>query len=126
LLGCGWLSLALGLVGMALPVLPTAPFVLLAAACFLRSSSAMHRWLVEHPRFGVHIRDYLAGRGLRRRSKAVALVTLWASVALSTLVFVPLLAIDVAIVATAAAVSVYILRLPTCPVAGAGPSESCR
>jgi len=114
LLACGWLSFGLGIVGMFLPILPTAPFILLAAACFMRSSESLHRWLVEHPTFGIHIKDYLDGRGLRRRSKVVALLTLWASVSVSVLLLVPLLAIDIAIVVIAAAVTVYILRLPTC------------
>jgi uncharacterized membrane protein YbaN (DUF454 family) len=115
LLACGWLALGLGAVGIFVPVLPTAPFVLLAAACFMRSSERLHRWLVEHPTFGSHISDYLAGDGLKRRTKVVALTTLWASVAVSTVFFVPLLVADLLIIAIAAGVSVYILRLPTCP-----------
>lgn len=114
LLALGWLFLGIGAVGIAVPVLPTAPFVLLAAACFLRSSERLHAWLVSHPRFGRHIEDYLAGRGLRARTKAVALSTLWASVLASAYFFVPLFIVDLLMVAVAAAVSVYILRLPTC------------
>ena len=114
LLALGWLFLGLGALGLFLPVLPTTPFVLLAAACFLRSSERLHRWLVEHPTFGVHIGDYLEGKGLQRRTKVVALVTLWASVSFSTVFFVPLPVADIIIVAIAAAVTVYILRLPTC------------
>ncbi|NLE23181.1 MAG: DUF454 domain-containing protein [Actinobacteria bacterium] len=110
---CGWTSLGLGVAGLALPVLPTVPFVLLAAACFLRGSERRHRWLVSHPVFGPPIADYLAGRGLRPRAKAVALLALWTSVLLSVVAFVPLLAADVAMLVVAAAVSVYILRLPT-------------
>jgi hypothetical protein len=124
LLACGWTSLGLGAAGLVLPILPTVPFVLLAAACFLRGSERHYRWLVSHPVFGPHIADYHAGKGLRRRAKIVALVTLWASVLLSVLVFVPVLAADVAMLAVAAAVSVYILRLPTCRDAGDdGPGE---
>jgi uncharacterized membrane protein YbaN (DUF454 family) len=122
LLICGWLALGLGMIGIVLPVLPTTPFVLLAAACFLRSSKKLHTWLVSSPRFGPHINNYLAGRGLRQRTKVVALVMLWASVLSSAHFFVSLLAVDLAMVAVAAAVSVYILRLPT--YAGAGPHRS--
>ncbi|MGE5229565.1 MAG: YbaN family protein, partial [Deltaproteobacteria bacterium] len=61
LLACGWTSLGLGVVGLAVPVLPTVPFVLLAAACFVRSSERCHRWLVTHPVFGRHVADYEAG-----------------------------------------------------------------
>jgi len=114
LLGCGWGALGLGTLGMFVPVLPTAPFVLLAAACFMRSSERLHRWLVEHPTFGSHIEDYLAGKGLRRRTKVVALATLWGSVTLSVALFIPLLAVDAVVIVVAAAVTVYIVRLPTC------------
>ena len=113
LLACGWTSLGLGAAGLVLPLLPTVPFVLLAAACFLSGSEKQYRWLVSHPVFGPHISDYLAGRGLRPRAKVTALATLWASVLLSVLVFIPLRAADVVVLAIAAAVSVYILRLPT-------------
>ena len=115
LLACGWLALGLGAVGMFVPILPTAPLVLLAAACFMRSSESLHAWLVEHPRFGPHISDYLAGRGIRRRAKVLAVVTLWASVALSSAYLVPVPFARVAIVVIAAAVTVYLLAMPTCP-----------
>lgn len=114
LLACGWIALVLGAIGLVLPLLPTTPFVLVAAACFLRSSTRMHRWLVTHPTLGCHVEDYLAGRGLKRRTKVVALATLWASVLLSATFFVPHLIVDVALIAIAVGVSVYILRLPTC------------
>lgn len=117
LLACGWAFLGLGALGLALPVLPTAPFVLLAAACFMRSSERLHGWLVGHQVFGRHIRDYLAGRGLQSRTKTVALTTLWASVLASVVFVVPHLAVDLLLIAIAAAVSVYLLRLPTCPPA---------
>jgi uncharacterized membrane protein YbaN (DUF454 family) len=130
---CGWIALGLGVVGIAVPVLPTVPFLLLAAACFLRSSKRWHAWLVSHPVFGRHIADYLEGRGLRARTKVVALAMLWASMLLSVLVFVPLLAVDVLLLAIAAAVSVYLLRLPTSSESGeseclerTGSPESCR
>jgi uncharacterized membrane protein YbaN (DUF454 family) len=123
LLACGWASLGLGLVGLVVPVLPTVPFVLLAAACFVRSSERCHRWLVTHPVFGRHIADYEAGRGIARRAKIVALATLWASVLLSAVLFVPLLAADVVMVAVAAAVTIYILRLPTADAPPVAPQD---
>jgi hypothetical protein len=118
LLACGWIALALGVVGLFLPVLPTAPFVLLAAACFARSSERLHDWLIEHPVFGAHIESYLAGKGLHRRTKAIALATLWVSVGVSALLLVPFLIVDLALVLIATAVTVYLLRLPTCESPG--------
>jgi uncharacterized membrane protein YbaN (DUF454 family) len=54
----GWLCLGLGFVGIFLPLLPTTPFVLLAAFCFSRSSARLHRWLLAQPTFGPIIRDW--------------------------------------------------------------------
>ena len=68
----GWGFLALGLVGVVLPVLPTTPFVLLAAWCFSRSSERLHRWLLEHRTFGPLVRDWEAHGVIRLRAKLLA------------------------------------------------------
>ena len=115
LLVLGWLFLGLGALGLFLPVLPTTPFVLLAAACFLRSSERLHSWLLAHPTFGKQITDYLDGKGLRPKTKVVAITTLWASIIASAILFVPYLVGDVAMVLVAAGVTLYLLRLPTAP-----------
>lgn len=122
LLACGWLAVALGTLGIAVPVLPTTPFVLLAAACFVRSSERLHDWLLSSPRFGPLIRDYLEGRGLTARTKAVALVMLWAGVLTSAVLFVPLRVVDLLLIVIAVGVSVYILRLPLRPIR-VGPKQ---
>lgn len=105
--------MALGVVGIFLPLLPTTPFLLLAAACFAKSSDRMHRWLLDNRWFGNYIRDYREGRGVPLRAKAVALVTLWASMGYAVFYCVPLFAVKVLLVAVAAAVSVHLLRLKT-------------
>lgn len=113
LIALGWVFLGLGTVGLFLPVLPTTPFVLLAAACFLRSSEKLHAWLLSHPRFGSHIADYMEGKGLTQRTKAVAVATLWMSVLASAFLFVPYLLADTILVAVAIGVTIYLLRLPS-------------
>lgn len=100
---------------MALPVLPTTPFILLAAACFMYSSERAHAWLVDHPKFGFHIEDYLEGRGIRARAKIVAITTLWLSVGLSVWHFIPILWVDILVIVIAIGVTWYLLSLPTCP-----------
>lgn len=115
LLACGWLFLGLGTLGLALPVLPTTPFVLLAAACFLRSSERLHSWLVAHPVFGPQVADYLDGKGLKRRVKFVAISMLWTSVIGSAAFIVPFFVADMAMILVAAGVTVYLLRQPTAP-----------
>lgn len=72
----GLLALALGLVGIVVPLLPTTPLLLLAAFCFARSSPRLEMWLVEHPRFGPPIRDWRAEGAISRRGKVAALVAI--------------------------------------------------
>jgi len=68
-IAAGFLSLALGLLGVVTPILPTVPFVLLAAACFARGSARWEAWLLAHPRWGPMVRDWRATRSVPRRAK---------------------------------------------------------
>jgi uncharacterized membrane protein YbaN (DUF454 family) len=70
----GWACVALGAVGVVLPVLPTTPFLLLAAACFDRSSPRFHRWLLSTKLFGPMIENWQRGRFIEKRSKRIALI----------------------------------------------------
>jgi hypothetical protein len=72
----GLLFLGLGGLGVVLPLLPTTPFVLLAAGCFARSSPRLHRWLLDSQLFGPILRDWEQHRCVPRRAKVVALVTM--------------------------------------------------
>lgn len=80
LIATGSLSLGLAFLGAILPVVPTVPFLLVAAACFMRSSKRMHAWMLEHPLFGKELGDYIEGRGVLLRTKAIAMLTVWTSV----------------------------------------------
>lgn len=113
LLACGWLFVGLGAIGMLLPIIPTVPFLLLAAACFARSSGRLHRWLLDHPTFGPLLRDYEAGLGLSAKAKAVSITTMWISIGVSTVFFVPYLVADVIMLAAAVAATIYLLLIPT-------------
>ena len=68
----GFLSLVLGVLGIVLPLLPTTPFVLLAAFCFSCGSERCDQWLLSHPRFGPLVRDWRAHRALSLRAKQLA------------------------------------------------------
>lgn len=108
----GTVALLVGVIGIVVPLLPTTPFVLLASACYLRGSERLHRWLLSHGRLGAYIRDFEAGRGIPRRAKIVALGVLWISVvhAIGQLASPP---VAVGLLALAAGVTTYLLRLPT-------------
>jgi uncharacterized membrane protein YbaN (DUF454 family) len=83
LIGSGVLCVGLGLLGAVLPLLPTTPFLLLAAACFARSSDRLHRWLYTNRFFGDYLRRFQAGEGLPLQAKVSVLVFLWLSLGLS-------------------------------------------
>ena len=107
----GVVSTGMAVVGAFVPLLPTVPLLLLAAACFARSSETLHRRLLEHPRLGPLVRAYRDGT-VPRRAKVTAIAAIWASILASALV-VPLPWVRVLLIAVAAAVTVYLVRLPT-------------
>lgn len=111
LFGLGSLSVALGVVGIFLPLLPTTPFLLLAAGCFVRSSDRFYSWLVSHPVLSKYILAYLDGSGIPRKAKYYTLLTMWLTMGVSALI-VPLWQVQVLLLCTAVMVSTYIWRLP--------------
>lgn len=104
--------MALGVLGAFLPVLPTTPFLLLAAACYVRSSERHYRWIMENRVLGPAIRDYHERRAIRPRVKAAALVFLWASLAVS-MWRVGSAPVDLIITCVGVASTAMILRIPT-------------
>ncbi|MEM1176029.1 MAG: YbaN family protein [Pseudomonadota bacterium] len=79
----GILALALGMLGAALPLLPTTPFILLAAYCFAHSSEKWHRWLLAHRTFGPLIQHWRDHRAISRRTKVVSVIMMAAVLMLS-------------------------------------------
>lgn len=77
----GMIAVTLGTIGLFLPILPTVPFLLLAAFCFARSNPAWERRVLEHPRFGPPILAWRERRAISRRGKTAALLALTASAA---------------------------------------------
>ena len=111
LLVLGSVSLALGVLGIFLPVLPTTPFLLLTAACYVRSSTRFYQWLLTHPVLSRYILAYLEGKGLPRQAKRYTLLLMWFTMSISMLI-VPLWQVKAFMLITAIAVSTYIWRLP--------------
>ena len=73
----GTLSLAIGVIGVFLPVLPTTPFLLVAAYCYMRSSNRLYAWLLRHKVFGVYIYNYITYKAISRNAKIFSLMFLW-------------------------------------------------
>ena len=116
LLAVGWVAVLCGVIGIFLPVVPTTPFLLLAAACFVRSSRRFYEWLVSHRWLGPWLRDYLEGNGIPARGKAYTIATMWVSIGISCWL-VPLLWARIGMLMSAVLVTLYILRQRTLPVA---------
>lgn len=98
----GFMALCLGAVGAVLPLLPTTPFVLLAALCFGQSSPRLHAWLVGHSHFGPLIENWRLRRAIAPRHKAVAVTAMASTFALSAFMGAPMLALQGAALAGAA------------------------
>lgn len=115
LICCGWVSILAGVVGIFLPLVPTVPFLLLAAVCFGKSSLRFHSWLIEHNHLGPLIRDYLHGGGIPLRAKRMAIGMVWVSFPASAFLFVKVEWLSILLIAIAAGITLYLLRLPTTP-----------
>ena len=112
-LAAGLLFLALGALGVFIPVLPTTPFLLLAAAMFMRSSGRLYLWLTTHRVFGPFIRNYRLYRAVPLRSKVVALTFLYLTIGYSVIYVTGNWWLRSLLLAIAAGVSWHILKLKT-------------
>lgn len=108
----GCLSLALGMIGVILPLLPTVPFLLLATFCFARSSPRLHNWLITHPTYGAHIVAWQERGAIENRAKRLATGTIVLAFVLAVLLGAPLKALILQVVVLSL-VLVFIWTRPT-------------
>ena len=111
----GLTSLGVGAVGVFVPLLPTIPFLLLAAACFLRSSDRLYQWLMNHRIFGSYIRNYREHRAMSITSKILVISLLWITIGYSILQVVQILVIQIILFMIAFGVTIHIITLKTPP-----------
>jgi uncharacterized membrane protein YbaN (DUF454 family) len=115
LITIGIAAVGLGILGIFLPLLPTTPFLLLAAACFIRSSDRLYQWLIHNKWFGSYIRNYREHKAIPLRAKVIALVLLWTTMAYSAFALIDHWALRALLFLVAAGVTVYLLSLKTVP-----------
>lgn len=113
LIGAGTVCVALGLVGVFMPVLPTTPFMLLAAACYARSSERFYRRLVANPTFGPTIVEWQRHRSIPYRTKGYAIVLMSATLATSIVFFVANPWLKAVLAALGVTVAVWLWRIPS-------------
>ena len=111
ILSIGFCATGLGILGIFLPVLPTVPLLLLAAACFARSSDRFHQWLVNHDRLGPMIKSYTSGQGIPLRAKLTAIGMICFVFPISVYIVHPLW-LKYLLVIIAISITLYLLSLP--------------
>ena len=108
----GTISLVVGIVGIFVPILPTTPLLLLAAACYCRSSERTYRALLNSRILGSYIRGYREGRGLPLPAKIVIVVLLWVTIGLSARLVAPSWVLVGILVAIALGVTLHLAMIP--------------
>lgn len=111
LIAAGTVSVFLGILGIILPLLPTTPFLLLAAASYAKSSEKFYNWLITNRFFGSYIRNYREGNGIPLKIKVSAISFLWITILITSFFFVPVIAVKILLIAIAAGVTVHIVKI---------------
>ena len=112
ILAVGFIATGLAVFGIFLPPLPTVPLLLLAAACFARSSERFHNWLLNHQKLGPMIHCYLNGQGIPLRAKITAIGLIWFSISISVFFINPFW-LKFLLVIIGISVTLYLLSLAT-------------
>jgi len=110
-LGC--ISLAVGVIGIFLPLIPTTGPLLLAAVCFDRSSPRFHSWLMNNRYLGGYIKNYREGRGLPMMQKVCTIGLLWTTITISIVFAVDAMWGKALLALIAIAVTLHVATLPT-------------
>lgn len=111
LLILGWLAIVLGTLGIVLPLLPTTPFMLLAAWCFARSSPRFHEWLLWRSPFGRYLRHWQQHRAMPPRTKGRAIALIIPTFAIS-IALVKILWVRSMLLAMLALLVAFMWRIP--------------
>jgi len=115
----GSISLFFGIIGIFLPLLPTTPFLLLTAACYIRSSERMYNWFLNNRWFGEYIRNYQSGRGIPLKTKLFAISSMWITMCISVILVaqnipriqVTIMLVTLIIIGTG--VTIHLIKIPT-------------
>lgn len=109
----GIILVLIGTIGIFLPVLPTTIFLILASACFIKSSPRAHQWLRNHKLFGQYIKNYEEKSGLTLKSKFFNILFLWIMISISILFFTSEIVIKIVLLLIAIGVTIHLLMIKT-------------
>ncbi len=109
----GTISVCLGVIGIFVPVLPTTPFLLLAAACYTRGSKKLYERLINHPVLGEYIKNYREGRGIPLKAKIISISLLWLTIGFSVLFIIENLLLRILLIIIAICVTIHLVSIKT-------------
>jgi uncharacterized membrane protein YbaN (DUF454 family) len=109
----GLVSLGLGVAGIFLPVLPTTPLLLLAAALFLRGNRKLYDWLLNHPKLGPYITNFMKHKSIPLKIKIISITMLWATLLFCAIAVAEHWALRVLFIGIAIGVTIHILSYKT-------------
>lgn len=109
----GTLFTGIGVVGIFVPILPTTPFLLLAAACYARSSQRFYNWLLNNRYFGSYIKSYIQRKGVPLKIKVLTVVLLWITIGASVIFAVQVFIVKVILILIAVGVTIHIICIKT-------------
>ncbi len=113
LVAIGTVAVALGMIGVFIPILPTTPFLLVAAYCYARSSRRFYRWLLTNRWCGEYVRNYREGRGIPLKHKIITAALLWLTILYSVFRVVSLWWVEVILLGIAVAVTIHLITIKT-------------
>jgi uncharacterized membrane protein YbaN (DUF454 family) len=113
LVGSGTFFLVLGIIGIFIPILPTTPFLLLAAACYARGSKKIYNWLINNKWLGEYVKNYREGKGIPLTIKIISITLLWITIIFSAIIIVSNYFIQIILIIIAIGVTIHILTIKT-------------
>jgi len=108
----GSVFLGIGFIGIIVPGLPTTPFLLLAAGCYVRSSDRLYSWLLGHKLFGKYIYNFRETRSIPLRSKIISIIVMWIMIGLSVYIFIKIIPVKIIVVILGIIGTSVILLIP--------------
>ena len=109
----GTIFTAIGLIGIFLPILPTTPFLLLAAACYLRSSDRLYNWLLTNRVFGKYLKNYMEKKGIPLGVKIFTISLLWITILFSAFVLIDIIWVRILLIIIAVGVTIHLIMIRT-------------
>ena len=113
LISAGTISIFLGFIGIFIPILPTTPFLLLAAALYSKSSDKFYNWLINNRLFGSFIRNYREGKGITLQAKFISLTSLWLVLGSTIIYAIENIYLKILLLLIAVGVTIHLLLIPT-------------